>query len=216
MKKCIGFKYVFQWITKIKQTLFIICCFFIFQSNFAQNIEMEVGVGIGNVVGEVHEKGKGELFLSVFKSYKFGELGLDLSTGGNFIPGNLSTMEENIEIVSPNDSKFWSISALYRCKIKKHFFIEPRLGFASLYSFVHTDNTRRINQSNFTAGFGIGARIERFVVSLRYQYYGETADFEGVRNTETIISNSEPFDAILLRVSFRFGLGNLFKKKESE
>ena len=211
-----SFECAFQWTTKMKQTLFMICCLLVFQDTNSQSVQMEVGAGIGNVVGEDHDLGKGELFLSALKSYNFGELGLDLSMGGNFIPGERSTMEENIETLSPNDSKFWSITALYRYKVKKHFFIEPRLGFASLYSFVHTDNTTRINQSNFTAGFGIGARIERFVVSLRYQYYGKTADFEGIRNTQTVISNLESFDAILLRFSFRFGFGNLFKRKERE
>ncbi len=214
MQKRSVFKYLFQSANKIKQTLFIICCVGVFQNNYAQNIDLEIGAAIGNVIDEEHSLGKGEIFFSVLKSYNFGDIGIDFSTGGNFIPGTRSIMEENIETLSQNDSKFLGVAILYRHTIKKHFFIEPRVGYASLYSFVHTDNTRRISQSNFTAGFGVGGKIERFTVSLRYQYYGKTANFEGLKDNTIIRSNSRSLGLILLRFSYRFRLGNLFSKKQ--
>ncbi len=214
MKKRTVFNYLFQSVNKIKQTLFIICCIGIVQNNYAQNIDLEVGAAIGNVIDEEHTLAKGEIFFSVLKSYNFGDIGIDFSTGGNFIPGTRSIMEENIETLSPNDSKFWGIAILYRHTVKKHFFVEPRVGYASLYSYVHTDNTRRISQPNFTAGFGVGGKIERFTVSLRYQYYGKTANFEGLKGNTIVRSNSRSLGLILLRFSYRFGLGNLFSKKQ--
>lgn len=172
-----------------------------------------MGAGVGNVVGKEHTLGKSELHFNLLKSYKFGQLGLDFSTGGNFIPGTRAIMDGNIETISPNDTGFGSISILYRLLIKKHWFIEPRLGYASLHSFVHTDDKTKIKQSNFTAGIGVGATIKKFSLSFRYQHYGVTSEYEGIKNTTVLKSNSEPVELVLLRLSYRFGLDNLFKKK---
>ncbi len=181
----------------------------------AQNLQIETGFAMGNVVGEEHSLGKAELHLSFLKCYKFGQLGLDFSTGGNFIPGERSTTEGNTEILSPNDTKFGSITFLYRLPITKHIFVEPRMGYASLYAWVNTDDSRRIQQSNFSAGVGLGAYVRRFTFSLRYQYYGRTADYMGSRDGTIIVSNSEHIDMIFLRWSYRFGLDKLFKPKST-
>ncbi|WP_296386679.1 hypothetical protein [Winogradskyella sp.] len=125
----------------------------------AQDSFMEVGVGIGNVIGNKNTRGKGELHFNIIKSYQFGQFGLDISTGGNFIPGITSSEDENIETLSSNDFKFTTLMAFYRLPIKKHLFVESRLGYSSLFSFVHTDDKTKISQPNFTAGIGIGGHI---------------------------------------------------------
>jgi len=174
---------------------------------------MEVGVGLGNIVGEEHSLGKSEVHFNVLKSYNFGQLGLDFSTGGNFIPGTRDMMEGNTEVLSAADSKFGSVSMVYRLPIKKYFFIEPRAGYASLHSFVHTDDKTKISQSNFTAGIGVGGTINKLSLSLRYQYFGLTADYEGVKNGIILKSNAEPVAVVLLRVSYRFSLDKFFRNK---
>ena len=66
----------------------------------AQDLFTEVGFGVGNVVEEEHRKGKTEIYINFLKSYKFGEIGLEISTGGNFIPGRDRGTENNIETLS--------------------------------------------------------------------------------------------------------------------
>lgn len=176
----------------------------------AQDTFMEIGVGIGNVFGNKNARGKGELHFNIIKSYQFGQIGLDISTGGNFIPGITSIEDENIETLSSNDFKFTTLMGFYRLPIKQHLFVEARLGYSSLFSFVHTDDTTKISQSNFTAGIGIGRHINNFTLSLRYQYLGVTPNYEGSRNMTIVKSNSESLGLLLFRISYRFDLKNLF------
>lgn len=193
----------------------ILLFLFFSQINHAQNTFIEIGFGVGNVIGKKHTLGKAEFHLNILKSLSLGEIGFDFSTGGNFIPGNRKTLEDNIETLSPNDSRFISLSFFYRLLIKKHFFIEPRIGYASLYSFVHTDDTTRINQGNLTTGIGIGAHIDDFTISFRYQHLGNTPNYEGIKNTTIIKSNSEFLGLVLLRISYRINLDTIFGKKKS-
>lgn len=181
--------------------------------NYGQDIQMEIGLAIGKVNGKGHNLGKGEIHFNILKTYKFGQIGLDFSNGGNFIPGTRAIEEDNIETLSSSDSKFGAIAILFRLKIKKHFFIEPRFGYASLYSFVNTVDRNSISQDNITAGLGVGSKINRFTISLRYQYFGTTDNYEGFRNSTLIKSNSETLEIIFLRMSYSFGLDKLFKSK---
>lgn len=176
----------------------------------AQNTFMEIGVGIGNVIGNKNARGKGELHFNIIKSYSFGELGLDFSTGGNFIPGITSIEDENIETLSSNDFKFTTLIVFYRLLITEHLFVESRLGYSSLFSFVHTDDKTKLSQPNFTAGIGIGGHINNFTLSLRYQYLGVTPNYEGTKNMTIVRSNSESLGLLLFRISYRFDLQNLF------
>lgn len=172
----------------------------------AQKNSMEVGIGIGNVAKRDHRLGKAELHLSLFRTFEFGKLGLDFASGGNFIPGESGISEDNIDIISSKDSRFASISLLYRVPIQKHIFVEPRLGYSSLSAFIHADDRRKLRQPNFTAGLGLGLSLGNLSISFRYQYLGETADFAGFRGSTEVISNSEPVSLLLLRMSYSFKL----------
>jgi hypothetical protein len=198
-----------------KTTLTILALAFTSSWAYAQNSQIETGLALGNVAGEAHSLGKGELHLNFLKCFGFGQLGLDFSTGGNFIPGERSTLEGNIETLSPNDSKFSAITFLYRLPISRQFFAEPRLGYASLFASVNTDDTDKTRQANFSTGIGLGAYVKRFTFSLRYQYYGRTPDYQGTRDGTIVVSNPEPVDMIFLRWSYRFGLDRLFKPEST-
>lgn len=182
----------------------------VFQGIDAQDIFIEVGAGIGNSVGQKNSRGKGELHFSILKSYQFGQLGLDFSSGGNFIPGITSIEDENMETLPSNDFKFTTIMAFYRLPIKKHFFIESRLGYSSLFSFVHTEDKTKISQPNFTAGITLGGQVNNFILSLKYQYLGVTPNYSGIRNTTIVKSNSKSLAVLLFRISYRFNLNDLF------
>lgn len=195
---------------KPKYLLFLVLLLLKIELINAQDSYMEVGLGIGNVIGNRNARGKGELHFNIIKSYQFGQLGLDISTGGNFIPGITSIEDENIETLSSNDFKFTTLMVFYRLPIKKHFFIESRFGYSSLFAFVHTDDKTKISQPNFTAGIGIGGHINNFTLSLRYQYLGVTPNYEGTKNMTIVRSNSESLGLLLFRISYRFVLQNLF------
>jgi hypothetical protein len=176
----------------------------------AQDTYVELGLGVGNVVGEEHGLGKGELHVSLFKPFSFGDVGLDLAVGGNLIPGERGLSTINSETLSPNDTRFGTIMLAYRLPVKEFLFIEPRLGYASLNAFVHTDNERKISQPNLSTGIGIGGTVHGLNISLRYQYLGKTAAYQGSRGPTLVISNPENVSLILLRFSCRVNVKDLF------
>lgn len=183
------------------------------QCSKAQRFFTEVGMGIGNVVKEQHTLGKAEIYFNLLTPVKFGQLGLDFSTGGNFIPGTRSMIEGDTEILSPNDARFSTVSALYRLPIKELFFFESHLGYSSISYYVHTDTEDRIQQPNLTYALGIGATLSgRLTVSLRYQHFGVAPEYEGVKDMTTLKSNAEEVMIMLFRMSYRFSWDNLFKK----
>lgn len=205
-------KYRFVSTIKWKSVLYLLLFLMNVQLHHAQDLFVEAGLGMGRVTDKKHAFGKGELHVNAMKSFRFGELGLDVSFGGNFIPNNATLTSDQMEIVSPNDSKFWAITALYRVPIKNRVFIEPRLGYSNLFFYVHTDDRTKIAQSNFTAGMGIGGSFNNVMITLRYQYIGRTPKYTGFRNSIKIISNSERLSLVLLRVSYRFTLNKVFRK----
>jgi hypothetical protein len=186
--------------------------FFIKYSN-AQSLFTEVGFGIGNVVGEKHTLGKSEIYFNILKNNKFGAIGFDFYSGGNFIPGERSIIKGNTEILSPNDTRFNSISIFYRMPIKNSLYIEPRFGYTTLSYFVHTDDKTKIRQPNINYGIGIGlALFSNLSLSIRYQYLGNTPKYIGLKGTTTVVSNSEPINLALIRMGYRFSWDKLFKK----
>jgi hypothetical protein len=177
----------------------------------AQDSYTEVGFGAGSAVGEGGSKVKAEIYINILKSYKFGEIGLDFSTGGNLRPGTSNDIENNIETLSSNDAKFNAITVFYRLPIFKKIYFETRLGYSSLFYWIHADNERKISESNFSYGLGFGTTLSNNIsISLRYQHLGKTPDYEGNKDLTTIISKSEPLKLVLLRVAYRFNWDTIF------
>ncbi len=172
----------------------------------AQKNSVEVGVGMGNVTNGEHRLGKAEVHFSLLRDLAFGQLGVDFASGGNFIPGESGTSEDNRDILSAKDARFSSISLLFRIPVHGPLFVEPRLGYASLSTFVHTDDQRKVRQANFSAGLGFGASLGGLRLSLRYQHLGKTADFSGFRGSTEVISQSAPVSILLLSMSYSFRL----------
>lgn len=197
------------------RTLLAIAVFLRITFTFCQTpvVVTEVGAGIGNILGDEHKLGKAEIHFNVLKEYPFGKLGVDFALGGNFIPGDNTILENDVEILASNDSQFGTIALFYRLPIGKHLFLEPRLGYSSLFANVFFESERRrIREPNFTAGFGIGGTFQNVTLSLRYQNLGKTAAFNETVNTTTIQSNSDSVSVILLRLSYGFDVSKLFKK----
>lgn len=177
----------------------------------SQDLFTEVGLGLGTVAGKEHPKGRAEIYINILKSYKFGEIGLEFATGGNFVPGTSISTKNNIETLSSNDAKFNSIAAFYRLPILKKIYFEPRLGYSKLFYWVHADNERKINKSNVSYGLGVGGTFsENSSLSLSYQNLGNTPGYEGSKNFTTIISRSKSLKLVLLRVAYRFNWATRF------
>ena len=197
---------------KLHLIISIITLSFSIKHSKAQSLVTEVGLGIGNVV-EKHTLGKSEIYFNILKTYRFGEIVLDFSSGGNFIPGERSIMEGSTEIMSSNDIRFSSISIIYRIPIKNHLYIEPRFGYTTLYYSVYTDDKTKIRQPNVNYGIGLGVTLSsKLSISLRFQYLGYTPKYEGQKGTTTVVSNSEHINLALLRTGYRFSWDKLFKK----
>ena len=172
----------------------------------AQKNALEIGIGVGNVVEGDHRLGKAEVHFSVFRTLSFGELGLDFTSGGNFIPGESSLSEDNREIISSKDTRFGSISLLYRIPLHEHFFVEPRLGYTNLSAFIHADDRQKLRRANFSTGLGLGASFGDLRLSFRYQYLGKTEHFNGFKGSVEVISVGESVSLLLLSISYNFKL----------
>lgn len=177
---------------------------------FSQELFLEGGIGVGNVTGGNHSLGKGEVFISAFKSFKSGTWGLDIAGGGNIIPGSNSIEEGTREILSPNDTRFASFNVLYRLNFLEYFFLEPRVGFTSLNYFVHTDDRRKISRSSLSSGLGVGGSFEDITASLRVQYLGKTPEYQGTVGSGIRESRESHVTVFLVRVAYRLDLSNLF------
>ena len=81
----------------------------------AQELYLEGGAGFGNILGESHRQGKGELFIGVYKPFGFGTLGFDLAGGGNLIPTSNEIDELDRDIIAANDTRrsVFCIAALF-------------------------------------------------------------------------------------------------------
>ena len=171
----------------------------------AQEYFFEGGFSIGNISDRQHPYGKSEVHLTAFKKLKSGSIGLDFSTGGNFIPGDSKDNDPFMAtILNPEDTRFTSFMFLYRKSIIQSLFIEPRIGISSLHSYVHTDNNTLIRKNNLSSGLGLGLTTSNLTVSFRYQYHGKTNSMRDFKNMEEVILNSETISMILLRFSYHF------------
>lgn len=195
----------------MKKGIFILLCCLSSLIVDAQSTSIEAGVGIGNITGTEHTLGKGEVHLSLFQQFRFGALGLDFSTGGNFIPGERSTKLPELSIINPNDTKFNALHLLYRLPLFKGSFLEPRIGYSSLYTFTHSMEKNKVSQGNWSAGLGIGTFVDRVNFNLRYQYYGQTADFMGTNERGEIQMEARNISMIILGINIRWDIDNFFK-----
>ncbi len=195
----------------------IFLLFFISAWNIsAQDFIIEIGGGIGNVIDKEHRQGKGQIHLSgIYKLSEKSDMGIDLATGGDLFFGDDPVNDMDQEIISPYGTRFESIMLLFRYFPlgKRVFFLESRAGYSSLNLFVHTDDTRKIAEPNLSLAFGPGAIFnDEITCSLRYQYYGKTARFQGFRDTTEVISNSAHIHIIMLHLAWRINLTDLFRR----
>ncbi len=181
----------------------------------AQNLNLDIGVGLGSTLINGENRAKGEFSFAFLRTQKFGTLGVEFAFGANLNPyGKLDIIEVTSFDLQITDNNYNSIQLLYRYPIATVFSVEPRIGYAELRRFVTTENGQeKLSSSNFSWGLGIVTTIQRLSIVLRYQNMGRTATYEGFYGPTLVQQDKASYSVILLKMSYRIGLDTLFKKK---
>lgn len=181
----------------------------------AQHVHLEGGVGMGGILNADKSQGRAMLYVAGYRIFSdHFTLGLEMSTGGDFISGGNSTFEGTTEILDPNNTK-WSSAMI---KGRYYFTMGPSpvyagagLGVNSYWDYVHTVESKTVTKINLAIAPEIGIDIrKRLNVSLRYLIGGSTAAFEGTRIQSTsgdrITLQSQNVSIILLSMGLRLNL----------
>ncbi|MDF1695306.1 MAG: hypothetical protein P1U56_05715 [Saprospiraceae bacterium] len=191
----------------MKKSLFVFTLFsfwFSLSNCIGQSFFFDGGAGIGNVVNKDHTLGKVELHLGMFKKLSYGDLGVEITVAGDFIPGDNSTSSAEQESILAGSSRFNMATFAYRLPVYKKFFIEPRIGYALLFQHIDSDETSTIYKSNLTSGIGIGTTIDRLTLSVRYQYLGNSPEFDGFNDSIRVLAEPDPLSVVMVGLYYRF------------
>lgn len=198
----------------MKRILTIACLLVSSYGLMAQKHYLELGLGTGTT--PLSEDRVGKLSLNVAAMKPISDqlhLGLDLSLGGNFVPGDYSTLQGNTEILDPHGSHWSSIMFMgrYYPIAKVPFYTGLGVGINSYWSYVHTIEDDRIHRINLAVNPEIGFTInQKLNMGLRYFMGGSTRDFEGSKLPDyggnTVQLNSEPVNILMLTFGWRIGL----------
>ncbi len=181
----------------------------------AQHVHLEGGVAVGGIPNADNSQGKAMLYVAGYRIFSnHFTLGLEMSTGGAFIPGDNGMFEGTTEILDPNDTK-WSSAMI---KGRYYFTTGPSpiyagtgLGVNSYWNYVHTVESKTAINVNLAIAPEIGIDIrKRLNVSLRYLMGGSTANFEGIRTQSTtgdrISLQSQRVSILLFSMGLRLNL----------
>lgn len=198
----------------MKKLLISLSLLFATQALVAQNYYVELGLGVGSASVGNDRQGKIMLQAAAMKqlSHQF-HLGIELTTGGNFIPSEDNTFEGTTEIYNP-DGTNWS-SAMLKAKFfpveNLPIYAGLGVGINSYWSNVNTVEAQRTSQINMAMSPEIGFRfLDRVNLGVRYHIGGNTDEFEGNRAPEygghLVRLNGESVNILLVTMSWRFGL----------
>lgn len=212
---------VAKWCLKEKQFMFrapILVSFLILiavESSAQSNFHVELGAGAGSFTNHKYSLGKGELHLGLLKNLNGTFIGLDFSTGGDLLWGELD--EEMIggrTRIDPYSTQFASILALYRRGVlfEDRFFIQSGIGYSSLHRFIHADDTRKVQASNLGVAFGVGYTLDQMIFTLRYQFYGKTPSYEGTRDGVDLYQERRSVSLVMFRVSGKLDISKVFNR----
>ncbi|MCE7991196.1 MAG: hypothetical protein HEP71_04415 [Roseivirga sp.] len=181
----------------------------------AQNVHLEGGVAMGGVPNAGNGRGKAMLYAAGYKtlSDRF-TFGLELSTGGDFIPGDNATFEGTTEILDPNDTNWSSVMAkgrYYFTSGSSPLYAGTGVGINSYWEYVHTLESKTASKINLAFAPEIGIDIrKRLNVSLRYLVGGSTDSFEGIKPQNTsgdrVSLESQRVSIILFSMGLRLNL----------
>lgn len=181
----------------------------------AQNVHLEGGVALGSIPNaDDNSRGKAMLYVAGYRAFSdHFTLGLELSTGGDFIPGGNSTFEGNTEILNPDDTN-WS-SAMFKGRYyfttgASPLYAGAGLGVNSYWNYVHTVESKTVSKINLAVAPEIGIDIrKRLNVSMRYLIGGSTDSFEGIRTqnaNDRISIRSQSVSIFLFSMALRLNL----------
>ena len=165
---------------------------------------VEVGLGVGNFPNHRYSLGKGEVGLGLFKRLSKGRIGADFSLGGDLLWG-----DPGVEVINGREridayaTRFTSLLVSYGhyFPVNSKFVWEASVGYSSLYNYVHAQNVRKVQRSNISYALGVGYSFGEFSCKLRYQYYGHTASFEGIKSGVETFQKKTPISMVMFRLS---------------
>ncbi|GAB5530430.1 MAG: hypothetical protein Roseis3KO_22070 [Roseivirga sp.] len=201
--------------TVMKELLVLSAIFISVISVKAQHVHLEGGLAMGGIPNADNSRGKAMLYAAGYRIFSdHFTLGIELSTGGAFIPGGNSTFEGTTEILEPNDTK-WSSAMIkgryYFTKGPSPVYAGAGLGVNSYWAYVDTVESKTATSINLAIAPEIGIDIrKRLNVSLRYLIGGSTADFDGTRiqgtSGDRITLASSSVSILLLSMGLRLNL----------
>lgn len=199
----------------MKKLLIISALFISIISVKGQHVHLEGGVAMGGIPNADNSRGKAMLYAAGYRIFSdHFTLGVELSTGGAFIPGDNSEFEGTTEVLDPNNTN-WSSAMM---KGRYYFTTGPSpiyagagLGINSYWNYVHTVESKTATRLNLAVAPEIGIDIRKRVnVSLRYLIGGSTESFEGTRTRNTsgdrISLQSQRVSIILFSMGLRLNL----------
>lgn len=183
----------------------------------AQGYAANVSLGLGNVVGFNHPQGKIQLGIMCVRSILEDrvQMGIEISMGGNFIPGESVVDDINgVEIIDATNANWTGIQYKGRYFIAGESlrpFIGLGIGANNYWFNVNTVDAETVNRWNFGFTPEIGLGINKFNLALRYIFGGTTPDFNGTRPVEyggnEVVITSENLNVILLTFGYTFSFG---------
>ncbi|MEQ9301861.1 MAG: hypothetical protein RIF33_24995 [Cyclobacteriaceae bacterium] len=189
----------------------------VIQNTFAQGYAANVSLGLGNVVGFNHPQGKIQLGIMCVRSILEDrvQMGIEISMGGNFIPGESVVDDINgVEIIDATNANWMGIQYKGRYFIAGESlrpFIGLGIGANNYWFNVNTVEDETVNRWNFGFTPEIGLGIDKFNLALRYIFGGTTPDFNGTRPVEyggnEVAITSESLNLILLTFGYTFSFG---------
>lgn len=205
----------FKLNTAMKNLLVLSALFLSVISVNAQHVHLEGGVAVGGIPNADNSQGKAMLYVAGYRIFSgHFTLGLEMSTGGDFIPGGNSTFEGTTEILDPYNTK-WSSAMIkgryYITMGPSPIYAGAGLGVNSYWEYVHTVESKTATNVNLAIAPEIGIDIrKRLNVSLRYLVGGSTDAFEGTRTQSTsgdrITLQSKSVSILLVSMGLRLNL----------
>lgn len=180
----------------------------------AQSYAANVSLGLGNVVGFNHPQGKIQLGIMCVRSILEDrvQMGIEISMGGNFIPGESVVDDINgVEIIDATNANWTGIQYKGRYFIAGETlrpFVGLGIGVNNYWFNVNTVEAETVNRWNFGFTPEIGLGIDKFNLALRYIFGGTTPEFNGTRPVEyggnEVAITSESLNLVLLTFGYTF------------
>ncbi|GEM_PF-2993540 len=208
---------------KILLHTIVLCIFLSLLANktLAQGYAADISLGMGNVTGVDHGRGKIQLGIMCLRSMMHDRVhaGIEITIGGNFIPGDEAADDvTGVETIGAANANWTGVQFRGRYFLTDGIFksqlgtFRPYLGMSvggNNYWFnVNTIEADMVNRWNLAVTPEVGVDINKFKVALRYLIGGETPAFSGTRppsfGGNEVVLVSDQINVIMVTIGYTF------------